>query len=161
RRSRATARARRRGRSCGGAGRSERKPRPVNVNVNVPVPVNVRVLRAARVRVRARARSRLRGVLTGPRRVFTRAMVRRSFACFVVAVSLAGAATGCENEEPKTALNYTADAKRAYEAAMVEFDDHNWLEAQNKMREIKRKYSYSKYARLAELRIADADYAQE
>jgi outer membrane protein assembly factor BamD len=88
-------------------------------------------------------------------------MVRRSFACFVVALSLAGAATGCENEEPKTALNYTADAKRAYEAAMVEFDDHNWLEAQNKMREIKRKYSYSKYARLAELRIADADYAQE
>jgi len=44
---------------------------------------------------------------------------------------------------------------------MEEFNAHNWLEAQNLLREVKRKYSYSKYARLAELRIADADYAQE
>ena len=29
---------------------------------------------------------------------------------------------GCNNEGPKTALNYTADAKRAYEAAMEEFE---------------------------------------
>jgi outer membrane protein assembly factor BamD len=68
---------------------------------------------------------------------------------------------GCGKEQPKTALNYTADAKRAYEAALVEFDGHNWIEAQNLMREVKRKYSYSKYARLAELRIADADFKQE
>ena len=44
---------------------------------------------------------------------------------------------------------------------MVEFDAHNWIEAQALMREVKRKYSYSKYARLAELRIADADFEQE
>ncbi len=44
---------------------------------------------------------------------------------------------------------------------MAEFDAHNWLEAQNMFREVKRKYSYSKYARLAELRIADADMAQD
>jgi outer membrane protein assembly factor BamD len=71
------------------------------------------------------------------------------------------AVLGCENLEPKTALGYTADAKRAYEAAMEEFTAHNWIEATNKMREVKRKYSYSKYARLAELRIADCDYNQE
>jgi outer membrane protein assembly factor BamD len=68
---------------------------------------------------------------------------------------------GCEKQEPKTALGYTADAKRAYEKAMVEFEAHNWLDAQNLMREVKRKYSYSKYARLAELRIADADFEQD
>ncbi len=67
----------------------------------------------------------------------------------------------CEGEAPKTALNYTADAKRAYEAAMVEFNAHNWIEAQTLLREVKRKYSYSKYARLAELRIADADFEQD
>lgn len=67
----------------------------------------------------------------------------------------------CEGEPPKTALGYTADAKRAYEAAMEEFNAHNWIDAQAMMREVKRKYSYSKYARLAELRIADADYEQE
>lgn len=81
-----------------------------------------------------------------------------------LAAVLAAAAIGlfgCENEQPKTALGYTADAKRAYEAAMEEFDAHNWLDAQSMMREVKRKYSYSKYARLAELRIADADYEQD
>src|SRR5262245_66523791 len=44
---------------------------------------------------------------------------------------------------------------------MVEFESHNWIEAQSLLREVKRKYSYSKYARLAELRIADADFEQE
>jgi outer membrane protein assembly factor BamD len=77
-------------------------------------------------------------------------------------VALAAAfACGCENAEPKTALGYTEDAKRAYDAAMEEFNAHNWIEAQTLFRELKRKYSYSKYARLAELRIADADVEQE
>jgi outer membrane protein assembly factor BamD len=44
---------------------------------------------------------------------------------------------------------------------MKEYNAHNWMEAQNLLREVKRKYSYSKYARQAELRIADADMAQE
>lgn len=87
--------------------------------------------------------------------------MRSSFACFLaVAIGLAPLAA-CETPEPKTALGYTADAKRAYDAAMLEFDAHNWLEAQTLFREVKRKYAYSKYARLAELRIADADFAQE
>jgi outer membrane protein assembly factor BamD len=69
--------------------------------------------------------------------------------------------SGCERGEPKTALTYTADAQRSYEGAMAEFRAHNWIEAQNLFREVKRKYSYSKYARLAELRLADADFEQE
>ena len=68
---------------------------------------------------------------------------------------------GCETPAPKSALGYTEDAKRAYDAAMLEYTAHDWLDAQAAMREVKRKYSYSKYARLAELRIADADYEQE
>jgi outer membrane protein assembly factor BamD len=69
--------------------------------------------------------------------------------------------TGCENQAPKTALNYTQNAKRSYDEAMEEFHAHNWIETQSLMREVKRKYSYSRYARLAELRIADADFEQE
>ena len=68
---------------------------------------------------------------------------------------------GCDKGEPKTALSYTADAKRAYDDALKEFESHNWIESQALMREVKRKYSYSKYARLAELRISDADFEQE
>jgi outer membrane protein assembly factor BamD len=82
-----------------------------------------------------------------------------------VALILSGAAAavlcGCGGEGPKTALGYTEDAKRAYDAAMEEYTAHNWIDAQALMREVKRKYSYSKYARMAELRIADADYEQE
>jgi outer membrane protein assembly factor BamD len=82
---------------------------------------------------------------------------------FLVLLALAFVvpAPGCGGEPPKTALGYTADAKRAYDKAMEEFDSHNWIEAQTLMRDVKRKYSYSKYARLAELRIADADFEQE
>jgi outer membrane protein assembly factor BamD len=85
----------------------------------------------------------------------------RAIAFAVAVASLATLTPACENNAPRSALNYTADAKRAYDQAMVEFDAHNWIEAQSLMREVKRKYSYSKYARLAELRLADADYEQE
>jgi outer membrane protein assembly factor BamD len=79
-----------------------------------------------------------------------------------LAVASSGIALGgCDKPEPKSALGYTADAKRAYDKALAEFESRNWLESQNLMREVKRKYSYSKYARLAELRIADADFEQD
>jgi outer membrane protein assembly factor BamD len=84
---------------------------------------------------------------------------RLALSAALAAVSLAP--LGCENNEPKTALGYTADAKRAYESAMQEFTAHDWIEATVRMREVKRKYSYSKYARLAELRIADCDFMQD
>jgi outer membrane protein assembly factor BamD len=58
-------------------------------------------------------------------------------------------------------MAYAEDSKRAYDAAVAELAEHNWNEAVALLRELKRNYPYSKYARLAELRIADADYDQE
>jgi len=70
--------------------------------------------------------------------------------------------TGCEEEPARTALNYTSNAKKAFDDAMTEFNGHNWVEAQNLFREFKKKYSSArKYVLLAELRIADADFEQE
>lgn len=85
------------------------------------------------------------------------------FGCALgLAVVLGLSSTGCEaTPQARTSLSYTADAKRAYDLAMEEFTAKNWLEAQAAFREVKRKYSYSKYARLAELRIADADFNQD
>jgi outer membrane protein assembly factor BamD len=89
-------------------------------------------------------------------------MPRLPFACFAaLAACVSLGAAGCETPAPHTALGYTEDAKRAYDAAMVEYNAKNWVDAQSLLREVKRKYSYSKYARLAELRVADADYEQE
>ena len=88
-------------------------------------------------------------------------MSRGRLLAICVYVLSAAPLVGCPDQQAKTALGYTADAKRAYDAALIEFNAHNWLEAQNLMREVKRKYSYSNYARLAELRIADADFSQD
>jgi outer membrane protein assembly factor BamD len=91
-----------------------------------------------------------------------RSTPRRASALLVaVAIAACMGAAGCAKQEPRTALSYTADAKRAYDEAMKEFQSHNWIEAQSLFRELKRKYHYSKYAKLAELRIADADFEQE
>lgn len=85
----------------------------------------------------------------------------RYVALLVLTTALAPGAVGCEKPEARTALSYTADAKRAYDEAMKEFQSHNWIESQALFREVKRKYHYSKFAKLAELRIADADFEQE
>ena len=82
----------------------------------------------------------------------------------MLVLGAAGAGLGaaaCEPQQAHTALSYTQDAQRAYSEALKEFEDHNWLEAQALFREVKRKYHYSKFAKLSELRIADADFEQE
>lgn len=63
--------------------------------------------------------------------------------------------------EPETALDYTDNARIAYEAALAAFEDKNWELANSLMSEVKRKFAYSRYARLAELRLADADFQQD
>jgi outer membrane protein assembly factor BamD len=72
-------------------------------------------------------------------------------------------AAGCGGSavESRGALHYAEDAKRAYDKAMESFDAHEWEDARALFKEVKRKYSYSRYARLAELRLADTDYASE
>jgi outer membrane protein assembly factor BamD len=44
---------------------------------------------------------------------------------------------------------------------MESFRNKDWEEAKTLLKEVKKKYSYSRYARLAELRIADADFESE
>jgi outer membrane protein assembly factor BamD len=87
-------------------------------------------------------------------------MPRRVFRASVALVVLA-AACGCGAPPAQSALGYSENAKHAYEEALEQFNAHNWIEAQTLLREVKRKYSYSKYARMAELRIADADLEQD
>jgi outer membrane protein assembly factor BamD len=87
--------------------------------------------------------------------------MKRLLSALALAFGLLAGTAGCGKPEPRSALGYSADAKRAYDAALKEFDAHNWLECQALFREVKRKYHYSKYAKLAELRIADADFEQE
>lgn len=88
---------------------------------------------------------------------------RRSAVVVAVAAALAPALGACAQAPPvpKNALEYTENAKRAYDQAMEEYFDHDWESVVPRMEAIKRDYAYSRYARLAELRIADANYMQE
>lgn len=81
----------------------------------------------------------------------------------VAAASLSLGLAACEPQTPAKAATaqYTDDARRLYERAMTAFRDHDWEEARLLFQELRKKYSYSRYARLAELRIADADFESE
>lgn len=63
--------------------------------------------------------------------------------------------------EAQSALDYTDNARREYEAALEAFEDKNWELADELLNEVRRKYAYSRYARLAELRLADGNFQQE
>lgn len=72
-----------------------------------------------------------------------------------------GPSCASQQTEPLTAQRYSENARRAYQAAMDEFNDRSWESANTMFDQIKREYSYSRYARLAELRMADIEYEQQ
>jgi outer membrane protein assembly factor BamD len=85
----------------------------------------------------------------------------------VAAIVLVGAAgaIGCESFEIGGArhatLTYTDDARAAYEEAMSSFRSRDWEDARALLAEVRRLFPYTRYARLAELRLADIDFEQE
>lgn len=70
---------------------------------------------------------------------------------------------GCASQqtEANTPQHYTENARKAYLAALDEFNDRSWENATTMFDQIKREYSYSRYARLAELKLADIEYEQQ
>jgi outer membrane protein assembly factor BamD len=82
----------------------------------------------------------------------------------VAALCLAPAGPlGCASDElqANSALDYSENAKREYERGMRALESGNWEAVDELMNEVRRKYAYSRYARLAELRLSDANYKQE
>jgi outer membrane protein assembly factor BamD len=74
--------------------------------------------------------------------------------------ALGGACAGTERRA-ESPLEYTENAKRAYEEALEAYFDRDWEYATQLLEEVRRTYGYSRYARLAELRLADAAFHQE
>ncbi len=86
--------------------------------------------------------------------------MKRLSAAVVLTVAL-GASWGCQSKAQTAAsLTYTEDAYAAYKEAMESFEDEDWEAARSQFQELKRLFSYSRYAKLAELRIADIDFEQ-
>jgi outer membrane protein assembly factor BamD len=83
--------------------------------------------------------------------------------CVAVALALGLPCVSCAHEQKgaESPMHYAENAKKAYATALVAFFDHDWEFATQLMKEVKRKYGYSRYARLAELRLADIAYHQD
>lgn len=76
--------------------------------------------------------------------------------------AFAPAAPGCTPARPPdNPLAYTENARIAYDEALEAYFDKDWEQAVLLFEAIKRDYGYTRYARLAELRIADAAYHQD
>jgi outer membrane protein assembly factor BamD len=76
---------------------------------------------------------------------------------------VAAVGAGCTggDKHASSALDYTENAKRDYELALRALEEKNWEVVEPMFNDVRKNYSYSRYARLAELRIADANYQQE
>lgn len=88
---------------------------------------------------------------------------RRVALCLALAAASLGLA-GCDlnfGDPTKATLTYTEDARAAYNQAMASFRARDWEDARVLFAEVKKRFAYSRYARLAELRVADISFEQE
>jgi outer membrane protein assembly factor BamD len=93
--------------------------------------------------------------------VFT--MVARLALPVIIAITsvLSGGLTGCASgDEVTKPITYSLTAKQNYEKGLAELKDENYPEAQKYFQFVKQKFPFSKFAVLAELAIADTQYAR-
>ena len=87
-----------------------------------------------------------------------------TFAIAALGVALVAGVLSCESLDlngRRATLTYTDDARAAYDEAMAAFRSRDWEDARALLGEVRRLFPYTRYARLAELRLADIDYETE
>ena len=88
----------------------------------------------------------------------------RSLVAALLAVALGGAgatATGCGGKSGNGAVDYSVSAPKNYDRGMAELADKDWQAAAKYFQFIKSRFPYSRYAVLAELRLADAEFGAD
>lgn len=88
----------------------------------------------------------------------------RRLAFALAALVLALGVAGCGEDKPPArpgTLEYTENARAAYGRAMRAFYEHDWEKAEKHFQTVRRDYSQSRYARWAELRLADIKFEQD
>jgi len=77
-----------------------------------------------------------------------------------VAIGLGGAAA-CGGKSGSGAVEYSVSAQKNYDRGVKELENKDWISASKYFGFIKTRFPYSKYAVLAELRLADAEFGAE
>jgi outer membrane protein assembly factor BamD len=87
-----------------------------------------------------------------------------SYKSVLLLAALAATTAGCAEFNiagvGRATLTYTEDARAAYLQALDAFKARNWEDARALFTEVRKLFAYSRYARLAELRLADIDFEQ-
>lgn len=114
---------------------------------------------------RAQGGAEVPGGAQGPLGARRRVVARGWWAASAVALTaLALGGLGCDLDvaDGSTAtLTYTEDARLAYQEAMNAYRNKDWEDARALFEEVRQRFAQSRYARLAELRIADIAFIQE
>lgn len=76
-------------------------------------------------------------------------------------VALCVAAPACGGKSGAGAVEYSVSAQKNYEKGLKQLDNKDWIAAAKYFGFIKSRFPYSKYAVLAELRLADAEFGAE
>jgi outer membrane protein assembly factor BamD len=71
------------------------------------------------------------------------------------------AAAGCGAKSGTASVDYSVSAQKNYEKGLKELERQDWVAASKYFGFIKSRFPYSKYAVLAELRLADAEFGAE
>lgn len=88
-------------------------------------------------------------------------MIPRRLA-LLLALALVGAvAVACGGKSGTGTVEYSVSAQKNYDKGMAELANKDWIAAQKYFIFIKTRFPYSKYAVLAELRLADAEFGAE
>jgi outer membrane protein assembly factor BamD len=81
---------------------------------------------------------------------------------FLLIVALGAlVASACGAKGGGGAVEYSVSAQKNYDKGLKELDDKDWIAASKYFGFIKSRFPYSKYAVLAELRLADAEFGAE
>jgi outer membrane protein assembly factor BamD len=86
-------------------------------------------------------------------------MISKKLLLVIALACMAGAA--CGGKSGGGAVDYSVSAQKNYEKGLKELEDKDWIAAAKYFGFIKTRFPYSKYAVLAELRLADAEFGAE
>jgi outer membrane protein assembly factor BamD len=85
-------------------------------------------------------------------------MILRSL---LVALAVAVGVVACGAKSTGGSVDYSVSAQKNYEKGLKELDNKDWIAASKYFGFIKSRFPYSKFAVLAELRLADAEFGAE
>ncbi|MDX2091449.1 MAG: outer membrane protein assembly factor BamD [Kofleriaceae bacterium] len=88
-------------------------------------------------------------------------MIRKHFLVILFMTAVAGGLGACAGKSGTGAVEYSVSAQKNYEKGLKELDNKDWVAAAKYFGFIKSRFPFSKYAVLAELRLADAEFGAE